>query len=465
MKRFGWAWFAASSVLLSTILIDAATAQTRPQYGGTLHIAMREVPVSLDPSDVTQPDSFARNNLLALIFETLVTVDGRGRVHSALAVDWQAAPGKQRWQFRLRRGVKFHDGSALTAEIAASALRTANPSWKVFADGESVIVELDRGDADLAAELALPRNSVVKRNGNGKLSGTGAFQIEDWQAGKKLTLVAEENYWRGRAFVDRIEVEMGRTFHDQLVELDLGRADLIEVAPESGHRVMTDGRRISSSQPMELVALVFGGPAQSAEEKHLRRALTYSVERASMRTVVLQGVGQAAGSILPDWMTGYGFAFSSEANLELARREREQVRTAPNLTVGYDASDSLARVLGERVALNARDAGISLQPTTAATSDLRLVRIALVSADPWVALRSVAATVGIAVPKVSGGSVEELYSAEQAVLAGEQVIPLFHLPAEWATSTTLQDWNPAANGGWRLEDVWLGKITAGKEKP
>jgi peptide/nickel transport system substrate-binding protein len=465
MKRFGWAWFAASSVLLSSILIDAATAETRPQYGGTLHIAMREVPGSLDPNDVTQPDSFARTNLLALIFETLVTVDERARVHPALAVEWQAASGKQRWQFRLRRGVKFHDGSALTAGIAASALRTANPTWKVFAEGESVVIELDRGDADLAAELALSRNSVVKRNGNGKLSGTGAFHIEDWQAAKKVTLVAEENYWRGRAFVDRIELEMGRNFHDQLVELDLGRADLIEVAPESGHRVTTDGRRISSSQPMELLALVFGGAAQSAEEKHWRRALAYSVERASMRTVVLQGTGQAAGSILPNWMTGYGFAFSSEANLELARREREQVRTAPSLTVGYDANDSLARVLAERATLNARDAGINLQPTTSAKSDLRLVRIDLVSADPWIALQSVAATLGIAMPKVNGSSVEELYSAEQALVAGQQVIPLFHLPAEWATSALLQDWNPAANGEWRLEDVWLGKVATGKEKP
>ncbi|MGA2417074.1 MAG: ABC transporter substrate-binding protein [Candidatus Sulfotelmatobacter sp.] len=464
MKRFGWAWFAASSMLLRSLMGPAA-AETRPQYGGTLRIAMLESPGSLDPSDATQPDSLARRNLLGLIFETLVTVDERGRVQPALAVDWQAASGKQRWQFRLRRGVKFHDGSGLTAEIAASALRTANPSWKVFAEGESVIVEMDRADADFPAELALPHNSMVKRMGNGKLSGTGPFHIEDWQAGKKLTLGAEENQWRGRAFVDRIEVEMGRNFHDQLVELDLGRADLIEVPPETGPRVATEGRRVSASQPMELVALVFSGEAQSAEEKLLRRALAHSVERASMRGAVLQGAGQAAASILPNWISGFGFAFAGAANLELARREREQVRSAPNLTVGYDANDSLARVLAERVALNARDAGISLQTTTAAKSDLRLARIALPSADPWVALRGVAEALGVALPRTSGTSVEELYAAERGLLAGQRVIPLFHLPAEWAASNALQDWSPAADGGWRLEDVWLGKVAMGKSRP
>jgi hypothetical protein len=258
---------------------------------------------------------------------------------------------------------------------------------------------------------------------------------------------------------------MGRNFHDQLVELDLGRADLIEVAPETGHRFATEGRRVSASQPMELVALVFSREAQSAEEKLLRQALAHSVERASMRGAVLQGAGQASASILPNWMSGYGFAFASDANLALARREREQVHSPPNLTVGYDANDSLARVLVERVALNARDAGIVMQTTTAAKSDLRLVRIALASADPRVALKSVADSFGMALPRTSGTSVEELYAEEQALLAGQRVIPLFHLPAEWAASNALQDWSPAADGGWSLEDVWLGKVAMGTTRP
>jgi peptide/nickel transport system substrate-binding protein len=283
MKRFAWQWVAASSLLL----LAAGTAETRPRYGGTVHVAIQEAPMSLDPSDVTQADSFARRNLLALIFETLVTVDDRARIHAGLAVDWQAAPGNQRWQFHLRREVKFHDGSPLTADIAASSLRTANPSWKVFAEGDSVIVERDHGDADLPAELALARNSIVKKNGGGKLSGTGPFHIEDWQPGQKLRLAAEENHWRGRVFVDAIEVEMGRNFHEQLNELELGRAELVEVAPEQGHRVAMEGRRVSNSQPMELVVLTFRDDPKTADEKLLRSALAHSIDRGSMKSVLL----------------------------------------------------------------------------------------------------------------------------------------------------------------------------------
>ena len=59
MRHFGWRWLVVSSALL---VVLAAEAETRPQYGGTLHVAMRAAPVSLDPADTTQPDSFARRS-------------------------------------------------------------------------------------------------------------------------------------------------------------------------------------------------------------------------------------------------------------------------------------------------------------------------------------------------------------------------------------------------------------------
>jgi ABC-type transport system substrate-binding protein len=457
MKRFVWQLIVVSSILL----MPTAKAETRPQYGGTLRVAMREAPMSLDPllggADAMRSDSFAQRNLLDLIFETLVTVDDRGRLYPGLATDWQAAPGNQRWQFQLRRGVRFHDGAPLTAEIVASSLRTVNPSWKVFTEGDSVIVERDKAEPDLPAELALTRNNILKRNGGGKLSGTGPFHIEDWLPGKKLTLVAEEEHWRGRAFVDKLEIEMGINLHEQLVELETGKADLVEVAPEQGHRVTMEGRRVNNSQPMELVALVFANDAHTPDEKLLRHAFADSLERNSMRSALLQGAGQPAASILPNWMSGYGFTFSSDADLDRARHERAQVRSAPNWTVGYDANDSVARFLVERIALNAEDAGLVLQPSSLATADLRLVRVPLETADPWIALSTAASILGMAMPKRSGDTVEDLYNAERELLAGQRVIPLFHLPAEWASSPALRDWRPGADGCWRLDDSWMKK--------
>ncbi len=362
--------------------------------------------------------------------------------------------GGQRGQLRIRRGVKFNDGTPLTPEIAASSLRAANPSWNVAADADSLVIDIS--DQNLLEQLALPRNAIAKRTADNRPIGTGPFHIVDWQPGKKLALAAEDNCWRGRPFLDAVEIDMGRGFREQMTALQLGKADLVEVAPEQTHRVSLDGRRLVSSNPIELWALVFTRDVASADEKLLRDALASSVERGSMRSVLLQGAGQPTASLLPNWMSGYGFVFPADADLTRARHAREQVRTIPTWTVGYDGTDLLARVLVERIALNAKDAGLWLQPTSTTKADLRLVRIPLVSSDPWIALAGVATLAGISAVKNPGGSVEDLYASENALLAMQRVIPLLHLPVSYASSPTLKNWGLRPDGSWALADAWLG---------
>ncbi len=452
MKLIGWRWIVASSLLIGAL---AANGETRPQYGGTVHVTMHAAPSSLDPADRSVPDSFARRGLTALIFDTLVTTDESGRAKAALAESWQPPRGNQHWQFRLRHGVKFHDGTPLSAEIAAASLRFANPSWNVRAEGDTVIVEADDSGLRLLAELALPRNAIVKRDPGGKLSGTGPFHIVNWEPGKTLIVAADEDHWGGRPFLDGIEIEMGRSFRDQMTALQLGRADFVEMAPEQTHRTSQEGRRLASSAPIELLALIFPREVSSPEEKLLREGLGLSVERGSVRDVLLQGAGQPADSILPTWISGYGFVFSAAADLPKARQLRDQVRMVPNWKLAYNSGDPLDRLLAERIALNAKDAGLSLQPTPSAVADLRLVRIPLASSDSWLALEDAAAQAGLSAARSKGRSVEDLYAAEQAVLATERLIPLFHLPVTYASSSTLRNWTLRLDGSWNLADAWM----------
>ena len=471
MKRFAWRWFAINSarglclasVVLGTALL--AGAETRPQYGGTLHIAMHAAPTSLDPADQNQMDSFARRSLTQLMFDTLVAADRNGRLQASLAESWQASDGDRRWQFRLRRGVKFDDGTPLTSEIAAASLRIANPAWKVSADSDSVIIEPGAGDPELAEELSLARNAIVKRNADGKLGGTGAFHVVDWQPGKKLSLAANENCWRGRPFLDGIEIEMGKSYRDQAMSLESGRADMIEVPAEQAHRAELEGRTVVSSLPVELLALVFRTDAASPTDKALREALALSVERNSIRNVLLQGAGQPAGGILPTWMSGYGFVFPTDADLARARHDREQVLNIPAWSLGYDASDPLARLLAERVVLNARDAGLTVQPASTAIPDLKLMRIPLASANPWIALENVAGSAGLPAMKSKTDSVEELYAAELAALATQRMIPLFHLPASYAATAALKNWAVQADGSLDLTSAWLRSYQPWSNQP
>jgi peptide/nickel transport system substrate-binding protein len=451
MKRFAWRWLAVSSVIVAAL---AAQAGTRPEYGGTLRVAMHAAPTSLNPADASQ-DSFDRRSMMSLMFETLVVTDDSGLGRAALAGSWQALAGNQRWRFRLRNGVRFHDDTALTTEIVISSLREANPTWNITADADSVVIDCGSADPELPAELALQRNAIVKRNSDNKPIGTGPFRMVDWQPGKKLILAANENYWQGRPFLDGVEIELGRSFRDQMTALELGKDNLIEVTAEQTHRGEIGGQLVSSA-PVELLALIFTRDAQSHEEKLLREALALSLDRASMRSVLLQGAGSPAGSILPNWISGFGFVFSVDADLTQARHDRDQVRTVPEWKLAYDSSDPLARLLAERIALNAKDVGLSLQPTSAMAADLRLARIPLASTDPWVSLAQAANVAGLPAPKNNGGSAEDLYVAERSLLATQRIIPLFHLPITYAAAATVKNWRVQSDGTLNLDDAWLG---------
>jgi len=450
MRRFVW-----PLLVISSVWVGSLAAETRPQYGGTLHIAVRETITSLDPADNAQADSFARRSITGMIFDTLVTRDEAGRVRGSLAEAWQAPTSGRTWHFRLRRNVKFHDGATLTPEIAAASLRAANAAWTVSTDGDSLIVEAENEGQELLSELALPRNAIQRKDSD-KPSGTGPFHVVNWQPGKSLALAAEENCWSGRPYLDGVEIEMGKSYRDQMVALDSGHAELVEVAAEQTHRASLEGRGLMTSPPMELLALVFTHDAKSPEEKGLREALAWSVERGSMRSVILQGAGEPAGGVIPNWMSGYEFVFPTEGDLARARRMREQVRSVPAWTLGYDSSDATARTLAERVALNARDAGLALQVTATAPADLRLMRIPLGSLDPWIALEEIGQLIGVTATRGKEGSADELYKAEQSLLATRRIIPLFHLPASYAMAKSVHDLSLRPDGGWRAADAWLG---------
>jgi ABC-type transport system substrate-binding protein len=449
MRLTGFPLLVASSLLWAA----GASAATRPHYGGTLHVQVRAAPTSLDPCDSNQPGLESRN-LFSLMFDTLVSLDEQGKTEPALASSWQAEPGNQRWRFLLRHGVTFQDGAPVTPDAVAASLRKANPTWKVFSEGEAVIIERDSPVPDLPAELTLPRNSIVKRDG-AKIAGTGPFSISQWDPGKKLVLSARDEYWGGRAFLDAIEIEMGKSFREQMISFDLGKAQVIEIAPEQAHRAMAEGRHVESSSPVELIAAAFSHDSQSAEDGRQRQALGLSIDRELLKTVVLQAGGEPAGGLLPNWMTGYGFLFPASINLALARQVRSEIPHTTAWTLGYDSADPTARVIAERIVLNARDAGLGVQITSASGADLRLVRVPLISLDPHIALSDLAARLGLPQLTTGAGSVDELYGAENKLLQLQRVIPLLHLRTACGVSNTVKDWRTPRDGRWRLPNVWL----------
>ncbi len=202
--------------------------------------------------------------------------------------------------------------------------------------------------------------------------------------------------------------------------------------------------------------MLFTREVQTPEEAKQRQALSLSIDRALLNRVVLQGGGEPAGGLLPDWLTGYGFLFAVNADLTRAQQLRAEVPQAALWNLDFDPSDPLAHVIAERIALNAGDAGLRLQLGNQGNPDIRLVRIPLESLDPRVALVELARSLGLPPPNFSGDSADALYQAESSIVTSGRVIPLLYLRTAWAVSKTVRDWQDTHDGSWKLPDIWLG---------
>ena len=433
------------------LAVVCANAATRPRYGGTLRISASAALNSIDPGD--GPDSLLPRNLTRLIFDTLVVVDDNGTIQPSLADSWNSSSGGQRWQFTLRHGITFSDGSLLTSDVAAAALRKANPAWKVVSQADVITIELDSAVSDFPAELSLSRNAIVRRGD--KLLGTGPFVVSQWEPGHRLVLVARDDYRDGRVFLDSIELEMGKPLREQNIAFDLGRTDVIEIAPEQARHAVAEGRTLMSSAPTELMALLFAHDPQSESERKLRGALAMSIDRPLMNRVLLQNDGEATGSLLPTWMTGYGFVFSTDVNQARAKQLRSEAGQAHAWTLRYANDDVLARVVAERIVLNARDSDLSVQTTPSASADIHLVRIPLTLTNERTELSELISAMGIASMKLSSSTPENVYGAENTFLQSQRVIPLLHLRYVFGISASVQDWAVHRDGSWDVRKVWL----------
>jgi len=440
MKRTAFQWLVISSLVAFTLI---AHARTRPRYGGTLRVETSGSLWDLNGAG------------RALTTETLTHVDEFGNVQPWLAVKWEAQNRNKRWMFTIRPGVKFHDGTPLTSAAVVEILTgCAGCPWRsVQAAGDSVVFEFDAPEPLLPAELATTRFGIVKSGAYGVPIGTGPMKVE--QATQQVaTLVAFESYWNDRGFLASVEITASRAHRDQSLDLGVGRTDLAEIAAEQIKRAQQDHLRLLSSRNDELIVLVMNRASGSIQKPDVRQSIAESIDRASLLNFIFQRQGEITGSLLPNWMTGYGPLFSTAQNLERAREYRNRVGPVPSLTLTYDGADPSMQLVGERIALSARDAGITIRTMPApAHWDLTLMRIRLSSSHPSVALEDLVSELGVEHKTPDDFTTEALYQRERELLDSGYLVPLLYLPHAYAASDRVRNWKLDAGSPDYL-DVW-----------
>jgi ABC-type transport system substrate-binding protein len=465
MRRTVLVLLAASSASALIGPPVSAPATQRPRYGGTLRVAIAASVSSLDLTSGLSPvEAAAVMHLRSLIFDRLVRLDERGTPQAAVATSWRHDSEHRRWSFSLRANLAAHDGAALTPEDVLDSFQGTFLSGQMRINGTSLEIDLQEPRPDLLLLLATDPAFVIGRVDPDELDrlpvGTGPFQLVEWQSGVRAVFRANDNYWDGRPYLDSIEVIMGRSSRDALTDLQLDRADLAELDPAEARRGELDGARVSASAPLDLIALEFDPLGPRVQDARLRQAISLAIDRGAIQKVILQGYGDAAGNLFPNWLTGYSFLFSVAPDLSRARAlVAELPRSAAPLRIGYDPADALLRQIAERVAVNARDAGIVLEPRaapgfTADTSvDLRVRRVRINGP----VLNNAVAQAERALPFSTLGAIalEEVYRAEREFLGMYTIVPLAHAPELVGIDGRVKGWRPAPHGGWRLEDVWL----------
>jgi peptide/nickel transport system substrate-binding protein len=504
MRFTGSRWVAGTEVLALLLVAGCAirsnaAASTRPEYGGTLRVELSAPTVNLDPRQWKEgtAESGENERIAELVYERLLALDNYGRFQPRLATDWNHDGTFKRWQFTIRSGVKFSDGSLLTASDVAGALQPLlPPELKISYSASSVFIQDSLPAADLPALLASGRFFVYRAAADGTLLGTGPFTFAGVTSGgipdgsgaadpakpRKLKFQAAEQYWAGRPFVNSIEINLGVPPLRALFDVQLGKADIALLTPDTVRRAEQSNLRVWKSFPLTLYAVQFEEPQKQHSDEKLREALSLSLDRATMAGVLLQKQAEPAGALLPQWLSGYAFLFEMETNLERARELRSALpagsigRAAP-LRLQVSLSGDLPKLLGERVVVNARQAGLSMQlevqprspsegrdplgsrkdTADQATAQLLAWRTTLLS-PRW----ELSAMIDLLQPENGEmpqpmQDVGQLYEQERALLDTKEILPLVDLPDYVALSPAVRDWLPTLWGEWNLADVWLDR--------
>ena len=434
--------------LILVILAIATHARTRPRYGGTLHVEIEGDPWQ-------QPNGIARR----LVYDGLTRIDAGGFVAPALAVDWKADNDHHRWQFRLRPGAHFSDGSPVTSVNVVASLNASCPNncpWgAVRAMGGALVFTSDSPMPVLPALLAGDAYLIALPNPNAgsddRLLGTGPFQTAGF-AGNILKLTANENCWQGRPFADAIEIRVHRAIRDQWLDLGVGRADIAEVPAEQLRQAQQNHLRLLVSPPVTLLALEVTDTGALANPM-LRAAISLAIDRGALSNVIYQKQGEVTAGMLPANLTGYSFLFPTDRDLNKAHELRGGL-TPPQLTLSSEGGPTL-QLAAQRIALNLHEAGFNVQMATGAQhADLVLRTFALAGRDPQSALESLFRAAGQPTP-VDDASPAALYKAEREFLDRKTLIPLLYLPRAYAASGRVRDLHLNPSGTPDLADASL----------
>ena len=325
---------------------------TETTAGGDLIIAELSDVQSLDPHGSNDVSS---SNVQSNIFETLVIRDANGELAPGLAESWTQVDDLT-WEFKLRTGIKFHDGEDFNAEAVKKSFdrildpEVASPRAFLFEMVTEVKV-IDDNTVQFITEYPFsPLLAHLTHNGGGIISpaaidadyaaitddvkagsvigtgkaafGTGPFKYDDWTPGTELKIVKNADYWGTAASVDSVTFKVIPESAVRIAELQTGSAHIIgAVEPSQVANVNTfPDASVLETPTSSLTYIGFNTNKEPFNNPKVRQAISKAIDRVTLIDGIYEGFGIPAISPLSPGIFGYTEDVTSmEYNLEEAK--------------------------------------------------------------------------------------------------------------------------------------------------
>jgi peptide/nickel transport system substrate-binding protein len=299
----------------STTIPEAAATGT-PVQGGRLRVAR---PAASAAETLDSASSLSAYEYLGALYNRLVKLDEKGETIPDLAEEWSASPDGITWTFRLRRDVRFHDGTRFTAADAIASIQhildpaTASPQGGVLGDmldpgsmsapdPHTLVFQLKTPNAEFPSLLTAYQCYIVPADAIGTIGrtgiGTGPFRLSSFQPAGSGSVEAFEDHFAGRPVLDGIDFSSIQDTTARVNALLAGQIDLISQTnlDFATARVVSASSRATVARVENAQWYTIPMLATSAEfqDPLVRQAMKLAYDPEQIVATALQGTGTAA---------------------------------------------------------------------------------------------------------------------------------------------------------------------------
>lgn len=289
-----------------------------PATGGTFVYGRPASVTSLDlHNQITSNNAFAIDK----VFESLVAFDSEGEIVDWLAKSHNISEDGLTYTFELRDGLKFSNGTDVTAEDAVFSLerhlKVGGPlaiSAKVDTikaqDNKTLVITLKEPYTPFISELSNFSNGILPNNFGGvseeeffkKPIGTGPFVVETWDTAGDLTFTKNTFYWQeGKPYIDKLVYKLIEDDSQAINQLKAGEVNAIESLALQNANEIKDGAdtKVVTNGSWVTEQLFFNTLDEHFSDVHVRRALALALDREGLTKALTFGYAQTANSLLP----------------------------------------------------------------------------------------------------------------------------------------------------------------------